>query len=111
MRIKIKPFKQSKGYCGPASLKIALSAYKINKSENNLVKLTKTKRGRCNRKEGCTENEIVRAAKRLGLKAYIKQKSSITEIKKLTKKGIPVIVDWFSPETNSHFSVVAGFEK
>ena len=58
--IKLKLFKQSKGYCGPASLKMVLSAYKINKSESYLAKLTKT-----SRTEGCYEKEILRAAKNL----------------------------------------------
>ena len=104
--IKVKLFKQSKGFCGPASLKMVLSAYGITKSEKNLAKLTKT-----TRKKGCSEKNIIEVAKNLGFKAYIKQKSSIKELKKLIKKKIPIIVDWFSPEEAGHYSVVVGFEK
>ena len=103
--IKLKPFKQSKGYCGPASLKMVLSAYGIIKSEKYLVKLTKT-----NRRTGCSEKNIVKAAKEFGFKGYVKQKSTITELKRLVKKNIPVIVDWFSPEEAGHYSVVVGFK-
>ena len=91
--------------CGPASLKMVLSYYNINKSEKELAKLTKTN------KAGCSEKEIVKTAKSLGLKGKIKQKSTIKELKQLNKKGIPVIVDWFSPEEAGHYSVVVGFNK
>ncbi len=104
--IKLKPFKQSKGYCGPASLKMVLSAYGINRSENYLAIFTK-----CSRERGCDDEDIVRAAKEFGFKGYAKQNSSIKEVKQLVKKGIPVIVEWFSPEEAGHYSVVVGFEK
>ncbi|MBT7558226.1 hypothetical protein HN743_00265 [Candidatus Woesearchaeota archaeon] len=104
--IKLKPFKQSKGYCGPASLKMVLSAYGITKSENYLAKITKS-----SRTKGCDEDNIVKASKILGFKGYVKPNSSIQEVKKLVEKGIPVIVDWFSPEEAGHYSVVVGFEK
>jgi ABC-type bacteriocin/lantibiotic exporter with double-glycine peptidase domain len=104
--IKLKPFKQSKGYCGPASLKMVLSAYGITKSENYLAKITKS-----SRTKGCDEDNIVKASKILGFKGYVKPNSSIQEVKKLVEKGIPVIVDWFSPEEAGHCSVVVGFEK
>jgi len=104
--IKIKLCKQSRGYCGPASLKMVLSAYGINKSESYLAKLTKA-----SRVKGCSEENIVKSGKRYGLKGYVKQHSSINELKKLIKRGIPVIVDWLSPEEGGHYSVVVGFEK
>src|SRR3989344_838539 len=100
----IKPFKQSRGYCGPASLKIILSYFGINKSEKELAKLTKTSRDK-----GCKEENIVKVARKLGLKGKIKQNSSIKEIKSLIAKDIPLIVNWFSPEEGGHYSVVVGF--
>lgn len=103
--IKLKLFKQSKGYCGPASLKMVLSAYGINKSENYLAKLTKA-----TRKKGCSEKNVVKAAKKLGFKGYVKQKASIKELKKLVKRA-PVIVGWTSPEEGGHYSVVVGFKR
>jgi ABC-type bacteriocin/lantibiotic exporter with double-glycine peptidase domain len=104
--IHIKPFKQSKGYCGPACLKMILSFYDINKSEKYLAELTKTTRDK-----GCDEINIVKAARKFNLNGYVKQNSSIKEIKKLLKNKIPVIVNWFSPEEGGHYSVVVGFEK
>jgi ABC-type bacteriocin/lantibiotic exporter with double-glycine peptidase domain len=102
--IKVKLFKQSKGYCGPASLKMVLSAYGINKSEDFLAELTKS-----SRTKGCKEENMVKAAKEFGLDGYVKQKSSMKEIKRLVNRGIPVIVDWYSPEEAGHYSVVVGF--
>ncbi len=104
--IKLKLFKQSKGYCGPASLKMALSVYGINKSEKYLAKLTKSSRSK-----GCSEENITNVAKMFGLKSKIKKRSSISEVKKLVNKGIPVIVNWFSPQEAGHYSVVVGFDK
>ncbi|MBT3297827.1 hypothetical protein HN385_02795 [archaeon] len=104
--IKLKLFKQSKGYCGPACLKMVLSAYGINKSENYLAKITNS-----SRTKGCYEDNIVKAAEQFGFKGYVKQNSSINEVNKLVKKGIPVIVDWFSPEEAGHYSVVVGFNQ
>lgn len=104
--IKLKLFKQSKGYCGPASLKMVLSKFGINKSEKYLAKLTKT-----SRTKGCYEKNIVKVSEKFGLKGYVKQNSSIKEIKQLAKKKILVIVNWFSPEEGGHYSVVVGFEK
>ncbi len=104
--IKLKPFKQSRGYCGPACLKMVLSAYGITKSEKYLAELTKS-----SRITGCSEENILKAAVTFGFSGYIKKDSSIKEIQKLINNGIPVIVDWFSPEQAGHYSVVVGFEK
>jgi len=54
---------------------------------------------------------MVNAAKKLGFKVYLKKRSSINELKKISKKRIPVIVAWKSPEEGGHYSVVVGFEK
>ena len=104
--IKLKLFKQSKGYCGPACLKMVLSAYGINRSEKYLAELTKS-----SRITGCAEENILKAAVTFGFSGYIKKKSSIKEVKKLVEKGIPVIVDWFSPEEAGHYSIIVGFER
>lgn len=104
--LKLKLFKQSKGYCGPTSLKMVLSFYDIYKSENYLAKLTKTTRSR-----GCDEINIIKVAKKFNLDGYVKQNSSIKELKQLIRKKIPVIVNWFSPEEGGHYSVVVGFER
>ena len=114
MKLKIKPFKQSKGMCGAASMKMIMDYYGINRSEMHWAKLTAVKidkkTGKIDRNFGCTENKMIDIAKTLGFKGLVKQHSSINELKKYIKKGIPVIVDWFSPEEGGHFSVVVGFK-
>jgi predicted double-glycine peptidase len=102
--LRIKPFRQSRGECGPASLKMVLEYYGIIKSERELIKLTKSD------KTGTRAKNIILVAKSLGMKAYIKDNSNIKEISELVKKGIPVIVDWFSHD-EGHYSVVVGIDK
>jgi len=104
-KIKIKPIKQSRGYCGPACLKMILDYYGIKLSQNKIAKLTKT-----SRIYGCREKNIVKLAKKLGFKAIVKANSNINELRKLTNKGIPVIAAWTSPEEGSHYSVISGFQ-
>ncbi|MFH1637447.1 MAG: cysteine peptidase family C39 domain-containing protein [Candidatus Woesearchaeota archaeon] len=104
--IKLKPFKQSTGYCGPASLKMVFSAYGVEKSERTLAKLAKA-----SKRKGCLEKDMLKAARKLGFNAYSKEKCSVAELKKWVKKGTPPIVGWFSPEGASHYSVVVGFRR
>jgi ABC-type bacteriocin/lantibiotic exporter with double-glycine peptidase domain len=106
MSNNIEIFKQSRGYCGPASLKIILSFYGIRRSEKYLARLTKA-----DRKYGSDEFNIINAARKLGFDGYIKQNSSIEEVKNLIDRGYSIIVDWFLPYVGGHYSVVAGFKK
>ena len=78
----LKLFKQSRGDCGPASLKMVLSVYGVNKSEKEFAKLTKSSRDK-----GCDEIEIVNVAKKLGFKSYVKQNSNIDEFVKNITDG------------------------
>ena len=111
--IKLKPFKQSYGFCGPACFKMIMDYYGEKHSEMYWRKLTamEIKNGKVNREQGCSDDKFVEQAKRIGFKGFCKDHSSIKEIKKFVNKKIPVIVTWFSPEEGSHFSVVVGFEK
>ena len=54
---------------------------------------------------------MVEAAKALGFKGATKQHSSIGELKRYIKRGIPVIVNWNSSTQGGHFSVAIGFDK
>ncbi len=104
--IKVNMFTQSSGYCGPASLKILLSHYGINKSEKFLAKLA-----HATRDSGCTVKGIISAAKKLGFRAYSKDNCKISDLRKYAKRGLPVIVDWFSQAGDGHYSVAIGFKK
>ena len=104
--IKIKLQKQSTGYsCGPASLKMALSHFGIDESEENLIKLTGAKEG-----YGCHPKDIVRASKALGIKARYIETSSIDEIRQYLNYHHSLIVDWFSPTANGHYSMVVDLD-
>ena len=101
--LKVRPFRETAGYCGPASLKILLSYYGVDKSEKQLAKLCKTKKDL-----GTSGENIKSAAEKLGFKVKIKDNSSFKDIESWLKMGAPVIVDWFT--NDGHYSVAAGLD-
>ncbi len=114
--LKIKPFQEKLNcsYCGPATLKILLNYYGIEKSERELANMSGW-----DKDLGIDDKGIRRAAESLGFKVEIKNNSSYKDIQKWLDKGIPVIVNWFTrgrndyPESETadgHYSVVAGLD-
>ena len=114
--LKVKPFQEilNKSYCGPASLKMVLDYYGIEKTEKELVKMTG-----CDKDLGVDNKGIKKTAKALGFKVKIKNNSSYSDIQKWLDKGVPIIVDWFtrgridytdSDVPDGHYSVVAGLD-
>jgi len=114
--LKVKPFQETlgKGLCGPASLKIVLAYYGVEKSEKELAKLSGW-----NKKLGVDDKGIKKAAEKLGFKVKIKDNSSFDDVGKWLGKDAPVIVDWLSrgrndyPESemaDGHYSVVCGLD-
>lgn len=104
--INIKPFKESYGACGPASLKMVLDHYEINKTEKELSELTK-----CTPDDGTTAENIVKVAKSLGLKAEFKDNCDVIDIfDYVINQKIPVIVDWYSVY-EGHYSIVVDIDK
>lgn len=114
--LDVKPFQETlhEDMCGPASLKIVLEYYGVSKSEKELAKLCKIKKGL-----GINDKGIKTAAEKLGFKVEIKNNSNLKDIEKWLKKGVPVIVDWFTrgrndyPESETadgHCSVVVGLD-
>lgn len=114
--LDIKPFQETlhKGYCGPASLKIVLAYYGVDKPEEELAKM-------CNVSEdlGTDDKSIKNAAETLGFKAEVKNFSTFEDIQGWLEKGVPVIVDWFtrgrsdysdSEVADGHYSVVMGLD-
>lgn len=117
LRLNVKPFQETlhADMCGPASLKIIMDHYGINKSEKELAELTKLVPGL-----GVDDKSITDAAKALGFKVEIKNESSFEDIEKWLEKGVPVIVDWFtrgrqdyddSEVSDGHYSVVIGLDE
>jgi len=104
--LKIKPFKQSASFCGPASLKMALSYFGMKLSEKKVAEFTQTKKY-----HGAPAPQIVKGAKKLGFDAFLKDNASWEDLYFwVNKKKTPVIVNWFS-EYMSHYSVVVGIDK
>ncbi|MDP1619404.1 MAG: cysteine peptidase family C39 domain-containing protein, partial [bacterium] len=80
--LDVKPYRQKPGFCGPASLKMVLDFYGVEKSEEELGKITK-----CDPDKGITGLAIVKAAEKLGFAGFLKDYAKLEDIKKfLTKK-------------------------
>lgn len=104
--LKVKPFKSSPAHCGPGVMKMVLGYYGIEKTEKELAKELKW-----NPVDGVTGQNIVKAARKYGLEAFIKDNSSIDDIRHyVLEKKIPVIVEWFL-EDEAHYCVVVGIDK
>jgi ABC-type bacteriocin/lantibiotic exporter with double-glycine peptidase domain len=114
--LKAKPFQETlnNGYCGPASLKIVLDYYGINKTEKEIAKMAGW-----NKTLGIDDKEIKKAAEMLGFRVKVKNNSNYRNIQNWLDKGVPVIVDWFtrgrsdysdSAVPDGHYSVVVGLD-
>ena len=113
--LKLESFQETlhAGMCGPASLKIVLDYYGVDKSEQELATLTNTT------EIGTNAENIKHAAESLGFNVVIKNESSFSDIEEWLEKKVPVIVNWFtrgrldysdSEVADGHYSVVAGLD-
>lgn len=116
MMLKVQPFQEALnvGMCGPASLKIVFAYYGIERSEEEMAKLSGWKEGL-----GVDGDGLRIAAEGLGFNVRVKDYSSFQDIEYWLKANVPVIVDWFSrgrsdyPDSETadgHYSVVAGLD-
>lgn len=114
--LDVKPFQETLNadMCGPASLKIILEYYGVEKSEEELAKMAGHKKGL-----GIDDGGIKITTEKLGFKVKIKNNSSFKDIEKWLKKDVPAIVDWFtrgrtdygdSATADGHYSVVMGLD-
>ena len=112
--LDVKPFQETlhASMCGPASLKIVMDYYGVDKSESELAKLCGT-----NDELGTDEKGLVKAAELFGFKTFVKNESDFNDVEQWLKKGVPVIVDWFTrgrkdyddcEVSDGHYSVVIG---
>ena len=76
--INLKIEKQTKGLCGPYSLKMVAGYYGVHKSIDELAELL-----RATPDSGCLQQDIVAGAQSLGFEVTYKQRSSIVELKSL----------------------------
>lgn len=103
--IKLKPFRQTPGLCGPASLKMVMDYYGVSVSEAEIAKVAGA-----TKEKGAPIRGLIKAAKHFGFKTFFKQNSSLRDLEYFVNKKIPVIVDWFA-EDDGHYSVVADINK
>ncbi|MDA3815168.1 MAG: C39 family peptidase, partial [Patescibacteria group bacterium] len=91
--LKIKPFQETlnAGMCGPASLKIVLNYYGVDKTETELAKLTENQSDL-----GTTAEKIKIAAEGMGFNVVIKNECDFSDIESWLDKEVPIIVDWFT---------------
>jgi len=54
--LKVKPFKQTTGFCGPVSLRMVLDYFGIKKSEKELAKLSD-----CSKSKGVAAEGLLKA--------------------------------------------------
>jgi predicted double-glycine peptidase len=102
--LNIKPYRQKPGLCGPASLKMVLEYYGIEKTEDELALMAGYMPT-----EGTKSEGLIKAARDLGLKAFQKDLSEIKDLKECVDKKIPAIVDWFSTD-EGHYSVIVDID-
>ena len=100
--------------CGPASLKMVLGYYGVDKTEAELAKLCGT-----DSNLGTNDIGIKKAAESLGFNVAIHNKSTFDDIQKWLNQKVPVIVNWFTrgrvdydvaEVPDGHLSVVVGLD-
>lgn len=112
----VKPFQETlhASMCGPASVKIVLAYYGIEKSEAELASLCGT-----DNDLGTDARGIMNAAQNFGLHVEIKDNCSLKDIECWLQKDVPVIVNWFTrgrtdytdaDVADGHYSVVCGLD-
>lgn len=110
--LSVPPFQETlhQSLCGPASLKIVLGFYGVEKTEQELASLAGW-----NKELGVDDAGIRKAAESLGYKVEIVNESGFDEIASWLSQGVPVIVNWMTrgrydyPESDvadGHYSVV-----
>jgi len=103
--IKLKPFHQTPGFCGPASLKMVLDYYGISVSEAEIAGISGA-----SREKGTPIEGLIKAARHFGFQVFLKKNSTLDDLRYFVKREIPVIVDWFL-EDEGHYSVVVDIDK
>ena len=115
--LPVQPFQETlhAGMCGPASLKMILAYYGVEKTEAELAQMCGT-----NPNLGTDCIGIKNAAERLGFTVEIQSNSTFDDIQKRLDKKVPVIINWFtrgrtdydaSEVPDGHLSVVVGLDK
>lgn len=102
----MKPFRQTPGLCGPASLKMVMDYYGVSVSEKEIARVAGS-----TREKGTSIKGLIKAARRFGFRVVLKKDASLRDLEYFVDKKIPVIVDWFEGGNGGHYSVVVDITK
>lgn len=99
--VKVRHYIQKPAFCGPASLKILLSYYGKNFTEDQLALMAGATQ------DAGTEHEgLIEAIKSIDGHVFVKDNGTVEELEHLVKKEkLPVIIGWFDRD-GDHYSVV-----
>ncbi len=103
--LKIRIFEQSKGMCGPSSLRMVFDYWGLKLTEKELAKKSGAKA-----EKGVNPDNMIKAVKSLGWHGFFKEGGKLKELEYFVSQKMPVVVDWFS-EDEGHYSVVIGIDK
>ncbi len=101
--MKISYHKQQTDYtCGAASLRMALQACGIRKSEKQASKLLSTKKVK-----GSSNEDFPKVAEKFLLNYQVKRNAEIKDLKECLKQGYAIIVGYYYiPEHFGHYAVL-----
>ena len=116
IQLNVQPFQETlyAGMCGPASLKIVLAYYGIERTENGLAQLCAV-----DSQLGVSDKDIKRVAEQCGLSVIVQNDATFDDLSSWLERGVPPIVNWFTrgrydyPEddvADGHYSVVTGLD-
>jgi ABC-type bacteriocin/lantibiotic exporter with double-glycine peptidase domain len=100
--------------CGASCLCVICKKFNIDKSEKQIIKDTETMP-----KNGVTPENLIKTAKKYGLKVRVKENMTISDLERCSDQDIPVICDiqaWgskhdFNQNESGHYVVVVGYTK
>lgn len=115
--LNIKPFQETlnSSMCGPASLKMILSYYGVEKTERELARLCQT-----DSNIGTNAVSLKQVAESLGFNVEVKNQCTFDDIQQWINKKVPVIINWFSKGrsdydesvmADGHYSLVVGLDE
>lgn len=81
------------GYCGPARLAWVAQKFNLPVTIDSLAEIMGT-----TPEKGTLPEQMVRAARQLGLKAYAGENSDLDQLESARQDGAEVIVDWLLPD-------------
>ena len=97
--------------CGPASIRMALAALGIKRSERSINRLSKLTR------DGLWHIQMITTVRKLGLYSFVKRDTSIRDLRSLLSLGLPLIVNYNMiprrfPDSGEggHYALIKGIE-